>query len=289
MKKFTLFVAIFLMAVATLFAQAPEKFTYQAVVRNATNQLVINANVGVRVSVLQGTATGNPVYVETHTVATNDNGLLTLQVGDGNVAQGSIATADWGNGPYFLKTEIDPNGGSNYTITSVQQMLSVPYALYAKEAGNVPSFAVTPTDTGYVLTLTPADGTPQTFILRNGVDGAQGPQGATGDTGPQGATGAQGEQGPQGLQGDQGPMGPIGPQGPQGEAGPAGPQGGQGPQGEQGPAGVGVPQTLALDGQTLSISDGNSVTLPEGFSGDYNDLTNRPQIPANTCGHQCIQ
>ena len=135
MKKFTIFLTLLLCATALL-AQSPEKFSYQAVVRNASNVLVSNAPVGVRVSILQGNTTGNPVYVETQTVNTNANGLLTLEIGGGSVQQGTFAGIDWANGPYFLKTETDPNGGSNYSVTSTQQLLSVPYALYAKEAGN---------------------------------------------------------------------------------------------------------------------------------------------------------
>ena len=123
-------------AVTMVFAQAPEKFTYQAVVRNANNTLVANASVGVRVSILQGSANGSAVYVETQTATTNANGLMTLNIGGGSVQQGTFANIDWANGPFFLKTETDPNGGSNYTVTSAQQLLSVPYALYAKTAEN---------------------------------------------------------------------------------------------------------------------------------------------------------
>ena len=94
-----------------LFAQAPEKFSYQAVVRNASNALVANTSVGVRVSVLQGDANGNDMYVETHTAVTNANGLLTIEIGGGNVQQGSFAGINWADGPYFLKTETDPDGG----------------------------------------------------------------------------------------------------------------------------------------------------------------------------------
>lgn len=90
-----------------LFAQAPEKFSYQAVVRNASNALVANTSVGVRVSVLQGDA----MYVETHTAVTNANGLLTIEIGGGNVQQGSFAGINWADGPYFLKTETDLDGG----------------------------------------------------------------------------------------------------------------------------------------------------------------------------------
>ena len=95
------------LAVAVAMAQAPEKFTYQAVVRNASNSLVANAPVGVRVSILQGGVNGTLVYMETQTGVTNANGLITLQIGGGNVQQGAFADIDWANGSYFLKTETD--------------------------------------------------------------------------------------------------------------------------------------------------------------------------------------
>lgn len=136
MKKIYCLIVLLLLCAASVFAQAPEKFNYQAVVRNASNALVTNAPVGVRVSILQGSASGNAVYVETHTASTNANGLLTLEIGGGTVQQGTFAGIDWANGPFFLKTETDPAGGSNYTVTSTQQLMSVPYALYAGEAAN---------------------------------------------------------------------------------------------------------------------------------------------------------
>ena len=136
MKKISSLIAILLLCAVTLFAQAPEKFTYQAVVRNTNNNLVANSQVGVRVSILQGSASGSAVYVETQTGTTNANGLVTLSIGGGSVQQGTFANIDWANGPFFLKTETDPNGGSNYTVTTTQQLLSVPYALYAKTAEN---------------------------------------------------------------------------------------------------------------------------------------------------------
>ena len=129
-----LFTTLFLLVLVCLsaWAQAPEKLSYQAVVRNATNNLVINSPVGVRVSILQGGVNGTLVYMETHTAVTNANGLLTLEIGSGSVQQGVFTGIDWANGLYFLKTETDPNGGNDYSITSTQQLLSVPYALYAK-------------------------------------------------------------------------------------------------------------------------------------------------------------
>ena len=135
MKKL-ITMTIMVLAVAVAMAQAPEKFTYQAVVRNASNQLVSSQAVGVRISILQGGINGDLSYMETQTAVTNTNGLMTLQIGGGNVLQGIFADIDWANGPYFLKSEIDPNGGTDYSVTSTQQLLSVPYALYAKDAGN---------------------------------------------------------------------------------------------------------------------------------------------------------
>jgi hypothetical protein len=114
-----------------LSAQAPQKMNYQALVRNSSNALLSNANVGVRVSVLQGSATGNAVYSETHTAKTNVNGLLNVEIGTGNGSTGDFSKIDWSKGPYFIKNEIDPLGGSAYSLNNTSQMMSVPYALYA--------------------------------------------------------------------------------------------------------------------------------------------------------------
>ncbi|MDW8419794.1 MAG: hypothetical protein RML37_10295, partial [Chitinophagales bacterium] len=121
-------------------AQAPPRMSYQAVIRNSANQLVTNQNVGMRVSILQGSPTGSAVYVETHSGTTNANGLLTVTIGSGTVVSGSFSGINWASGPYFLKTETDPNGGTNYTITGTQELMSVPYALYAAQAGNAVNY-----------------------------------------------------------------------------------------------------------------------------------------------------
>lgn len=100
---------------------------------------MVNAQVGVRVNIMQGSSSGPSVYTETHIVTTNTNGLMTLNIGSGSVLHGNFEGINWADGPYYLKTDIDPNGGNDYTITTIQQLLSVPYALYAKDAGNVPT------------------------------------------------------------------------------------------------------------------------------------------------------
>ncbi len=135
MKQYFLFTLLLLLSFFG-FAQAPNKMSYQAVIRNSNNTVVSNHAVGMRISILQGTATGSSVYTETQSPTTNANGLIAIEIGTGNIVSGSFANIDWANGPYFVKTETDPNGGSNYTLTGTSQLLSVPYALYAKTAGN---------------------------------------------------------------------------------------------------------------------------------------------------------
>ena len=136
MKKLYTFLAAILLT-ATTFAQTPEKMSYQAVVRDSGDALVTNQAVGMQISILQTTATGTAVYVETQTPTTNINGLVTLEIGTGSVVSGDFTTIDWSADSYFIKTETDPTGGTSYTITGTSQLLSVPYALHAKTAGSV--------------------------------------------------------------------------------------------------------------------------------------------------------
>ena len=146
---------------ANVFAQVPNKMSYQAVIRNTSNALVTSSTVGMRISILQTSPSGTAIFVETQTSTTNTNGLVSIEIGGGTVVSGNFATIDWANGPYFLKTETDPSGGSSYSITGTSQLLSVPYALYAANSGSSMS----------------------------GPQGAAGPQGATGPQGPAGVGG----------------------------------------------------------------------------------------------------
>jgi hypothetical protein len=116
-------------------AQAPEKMSYQAVIRDAGENLLVNKAIKVRISVLSGSATGSIVYSETHSVSTNENGLVTLSIGSGTVISGTFSSINWASGIYFIKTETDPTGGTNYSISGTSQLLSVPFAFYAKNSG----------------------------------------------------------------------------------------------------------------------------------------------------------
>ncbi|MCK4661553.1 MAG: fibrobacter succinogenes major paralogous domain-containing protein [Bacteroidales bacterium] len=146
MKRIFIILAIVLLTVS-MFAQSPEKMSYQAVVRNASNNLITNTDVGMQISILQGSATGTAVYVETQTPTTNANGLVSIEIGGQNatIISGDFTIIDWANDTYFIKTETDPAGGTNYTITGTSQLLSVPYALYAKTAESITG-TITETD-----------------------------------------------------------------------------------------------------------------------------------------------
>jgi hypothetical protein len=135
MKKI-LFILISLAAVTGLFAQVPERISYQAVIRNPAGQLVADKPVGMRISILRSPGSV-PVYSEVHTPTANANGLVTLEIGGGTPVTGTFAAIDWSLGDYFLQTETDPDGGANYTINGTSQLLSVPYALHAATAGRV--------------------------------------------------------------------------------------------------------------------------------------------------------
>ena len=113
-----------------IYSQSPEKFTYQSIVRGSDGAVLTSAVIGFRLTILQNSSTGSSVYSETHTGDTNQNGLVTLIIGDGTSSD-NFSSIDWSTGQYFLKVEVDPLGGSNYLIEDTSQLLSVPYALYS--------------------------------------------------------------------------------------------------------------------------------------------------------------
>jgi hypothetical protein len=241
-----------------LWAQSPEKMSYQSVVRDASNALVASQTVGMQLSILQGTASGTAVYVETQTPTTNLNGLVSLQIGSGALVSGDFTSINWSSGLYFVKTEIDLLGGNTYTITGTSQLMSVPFALYAKTSGN-----------------------------GEGPQGPEGPQGIQGELGGVGLQGIQGDAGEIGSQGEIGATGSIGLQGIQGEVGAVGTQGIQGvggndgddgPQGQTGQTGLqGIQGELGgvglqgIQGDTGEIGATGSIGL-QGIQGDAGEI-----------------
>ncbi len=128
------FLLILLLLSENIWAQAPQKMTYQAVIRNSSNALILSSPIGIKVSVLQGSANGTVTYSETQIQNTNINGLVSLEIGMGTPVIGTFSNINWANGPYFIQTEVDPSGGSNYSVMGVTELISVPYALYSANA-----------------------------------------------------------------------------------------------------------------------------------------------------------
>lgn len=282
MKTLFRLVCICLVSSLGLMAQAPQKFSYQTVIRNSGGQLLANQQVGIKISVLQGSENGIVVFAERHTPTTNANGLASLQIGTGTLLNGSFSNINWSQGPYFISTETDPNGGTNYTIVSTQQLLSVPYALYAETSGSsIPGPQGPAGPQGPQGEQGPTG--PQGPIGLTGPAGPQGQTGATGAQGPIGLTGPQGPAGPQGATGSQGPTGLTGPQGPAGQNGATGPQGPIGPQGPQGnPATDNQQLSVSEIGDTLFLQGGGFVIIP-GVSGANNE-NGQFGISTHSCG-----
>ena len=164
------YLALLLFVCISASSQSQNNMSYQAVIRNSSNNLITNQAVGMRISILQGSAVGTEVYVETQNPISNINGLVTLEIGNGTPTLGTYNGINWANGPYFVKTETDPTGGNSYTVVGVSKLMSVPYALYALNSGS-------------------------------SIAGPMGPQGPAGVNGLDGATGPMGPQGPMGLSG----------------------------------------------------------------------------------------
>jgi uncharacterized protein (TIGR02145 family) len=249
-KLYTLVTAVLL--TASIWAQTPQKFSYQAVIRDASNTLVANQKVGVAVSILQTSEIGNVVYKETHFPTTNANGLASLSIGTGTKTDGDFSKIDWSKGPYFVKIETDITGGTSYSLTAISELMSVPYALFA--ANSQPG---SKGDTG-------AEGP----AGKDGVNGADGKDGAIGPIGPKGDTGAVGTQGTAGLPGKDGKDGLNGADGKDGAVGPNGPKGDTGAIGPQGPAGL--PGKDGVNGKDgINGTDGKDGAVgPIGPKGD---------------------
>ena len=291
MKKLISTMILMVLACVCTWAQAPQKMSYQAVVRNADNTLVANQNISARIWVLQGSANGTAVYIETQTATTNANGLLTLSVGEGTVVSGSFSAIDWANGPYFLKTEIDPTGGSSYALETAQKLLSVPYALYANQAGNgfsgdyndlinTPEIPTVPTnvsaftnDAGYLTSYTEQQVltishdtlflTGGSFVkLPAGFDGDYNSLTNTPNLAAVATSGSYND-----LSGT--PEIPTVPTNVSAFTNDAGYLTSYTEQ-----------QALSISNDTVFLTGGSFVKLPAGFDGDYNSLTNTPNLAA---------
>lgn len=229
MNRTFLFLTCIALSIAVR-AQAPDRFSYQAIIRDGSGTVQANEAISLGLVLHQTAASGPVVYEETHTVSTNAFGLVNVSVGGGSVVSGSMAAVDWGAGPYFIEVKV------NGTSMGTTQLLSVPYALYAETSG------------------TPGPAGPQGPVGPAGPQGPVGATGATGPVGPQGPIGPAGPQGPAGATGATGPAGPQGPIGPAGATGATGPVGPVGPPGPEGPAGAdGASNAWGLNGNAATL------------------------------------
>jgi len=164
-KLFTTITLILLFILFSLpsFSQVPQAFNYQAIARDNDGELLSNQPVSIKLCVHQNSSSGTIVYSETHTIITTQFGLFTLPLGQGTPISGAFNGIVWSSGNYWLQVQIDPSGGNSYTDMGTSQMLAVPFAMYANNAGT----------TGVT-----------------GPTGANGPAGETGVTGPTGPAGA---------------------------------------------------------------------------------------------------
>lgn len=117
--------------------QAPESVNYQATIRNADNTVLADAQIAMKIAVLQNSFSGASVYEEVHSPITSSNGVVSLEVGGGTVVKGDFSAIDWSKGPYFIETLVDVNGGASYKPLGSSKLLSVPYALHSKTAERI--------------------------------------------------------------------------------------------------------------------------------------------------------
>ncbi|MCR4812596.1 MAG: hypothetical protein K5867_08425 [Bacteroidales bacterium] len=222
MKKSFILLVVAMVATLSVRAQVPQTLTYQAVVRDANGRLICNSNVGVQLSIVQGTENGTAVYTDRQTVHTNTNGLFTMLIGS---EENSIGGINWAAGPYYLKSEIDPTGGINYTLETVQQLFSVPYALRAHTVDSIIG-GVNYNETDPVFTAWNKDY--NDLINRPTIPTMVSE-----------------------LTNDAGYL-----------------------------TFFTESQILSISNDTVFLTGGSYVKLPAGFSGDYNDLANRPTFPS---------
>jgi hypothetical protein len=297
MKKQLLF--LFFLLTSLAFSQAPEGINYQAVIRNSSGILVASTTVAIRIQVRQTSATGTVVYQERHSVLTSAQGLINMVIGAGTPQVGTFNGINWGVGPYFINLGIDLANGVNYQDYGTQQLMSVPYALYAKNSGNQLnqwSYGNTapPTTLGtlgdfYLDVITGNvhyKNSSSTWILTGNIKGPVGPSGATGPQGSQGSQGIQGPIGATGATGTQGAQGPTGLTGPQG---PAGPTGAQGPQGIAGTNGTNGQNTLVKT--TAEVVGANCTTggvkIEYGLDANNNGTLDAGEINATLTKYVC--
>ncbi len=265
---------LFILIYIGVFAQAPNKLNYQGLIRNSVGNPLGNTPVLLRISILD--IANNVLFLEQHSTTTNSLGLYNVAIGTGTLIQGNFASINWGAGNRYIKVEVSTNAGVTFINLGTNQLLSVPYALYAASGNTGPQGPAGPQGPQGSAGINGSNGSNgYTSLINNttepvglncpfggiklefGIDYnsnlfldpsevtpsltqyiCNGPIGNTGATGPQGPPGLTGPAGPQGPQGPQGIPGSTGATGPQGPIGLTGPAGPTGATGAAGPQGT---------------------------------------------------
>ncbi|MFC2128312.1 beta strand repeat-containing protein [Bacteroidota bacterium] len=119
---------VFLLLATASFAQAPQFFNYQAIVRDLQGEIIPDQDVSFRISLIQN---GSIVYTKIYNnKITNQFGLVNLKISSG------YGNVDWNIGSVSIKVEIDPDGGTNFIDSGTSELLSVPYAIYAENSND---------------------------------------------------------------------------------------------------------------------------------------------------------
>lgn len=164
--KKILYIVLFMLCATEVYAQVPQGFNFQAVARGADGVPLISQELGVKVSILAGSETGDVSYMESHTITTNSIGLIQLIIGQGTAIETTFAGVNWSGSNHYVKIEIDPNGGTEYEELGTTQLLAVPYAILAQDVVNGGSGGEAPLninintaddDTSFVITLEGSD------------------------------------------------------------------------------------------------------------------------------------
>jgi hypothetical protein len=313
---------LFILICIGVFAQAPNKLNYQGLIRNSVGNPLGNTPVLLRISILD--IANNVLFLEQHSTTTNSLGLYNVAIGTGTLIQGNFASINWGAGNRYIKVEVSTNAGATFINLGTNQLLSVPYALYAASGNTGPQGPAGPQGPQGSAGMNGSNGSNgYTSLINNttepvglncpfggiklefGIDYnsnlfldpsevtpsltqyiCNGPIGNTGATGPQGPPGLTGPAGPQGPQGIPGSTGAIGPQGPIGLTGPAGPTGATGAQGTAGATGPQGPIGLTGPAGPTGAAGATGATGPQGPSGN-NGLNQVVKTTLEPAGANC--
>jgi hypothetical protein len=308
MKRFYL-LFIGLILVTVLVAQVPQSINYQALVRDASGEIIVNTQVDVKIEIVEGDA-NTPVYTETHAITTNAFGLVNFRIGTGTTSD-QLSAVDWANGVYKVRTSISDDGGVNYSELGISELSSVPYTFIAGDVavkqqlsingneltlteggtvtlpegfdGDYNSLTNAPSnlsdftnDVGFIETEVDGDITNeiQDLHLENNVLTITNNANAT-EINLSSYTGTNTDEQTLSLigttlaisNGNDVDLAVIQ----------------DGVEDDDADATNEI-QSLSMTGNVISLTDGGSVTIPEVFSGDYNDLTNQPSPAGDVTG-----